>query len=143
MKSDAYIDNLNASVKRIWQNFFARGVDYAANWTRVISLVYIANFYYTALRDYAKATAICDAVIYFPEGRLKPHGKTNLSFYERAFPIFITNELSAIFDDNFRTVLGFIALRLCIVDSVKGNSAVLIRICPAQYLMYLKIQCKR
>ena len=40
-----------------------------------------------------------------------------------------------------RADLGLITLHRHIVDSVKGNSE--IRICPAQYLMYLKIQYKR
>ena len=119
----------------------AMGVNCATTSGRVINLVYLANFYYTALRDYYRVAVICDRVTHFPGGCLKD-AITTLSFDEQAFPIFITNELSAIFDDNFRTVLGLITLHRYIVDSAKSNSGILIRIRPSQYLMYLKIQCK-
>ena len=119
---------------------FANGVDNIRLATRVICLAYLTNFYYTALQDYNKVSALCDAVIAFPKDKLRDG---NLSFPERAFPIFITNELSSIFDEHFRTVLGLITLHRSIVDSLSDSSTVLVRIRPVQLIKYLKMQCKR
>jgi len=140
IKSNAAIDILNAFIQSLLLNVFANGVDNIRLATRVICLAYLTNFYYTALQDYNKVSALCDAVIAFPKDKLRDG---NLSFPERAFPIFITNELSSIFDEHFRTVLGLITLHRSIVDSLSDSSTVLVRIRPVQLIKYLKMQCKR
>src|SRR6218665_1593687 len=135
-------DYVNASIENILQTSVTSLGDHITTSTYFISLAYLANFYYTALQDYTKTSALCDTVITFPEGCVKGL-KSDTSFYERAFPICITNELSTIFDEHFQIVLGLITLHRYVDDSLGDNSAVLIRICPAQLLMYLNIQCKR
>jgi len=121
------------------QNFFANGIENIWITTRIISSAYLANFYFTGLQDYNKASALCDQVVYF----LHTCGGLDSNFSERAFPIFITNEISLIYDENFQTVFGLVTLHRFIFDSLQNKSTVLVRIRPAQLRKYLKMQCKR
>src|SRR6218665_3700005 len=127
IKGNSTIENLDASIQAILQNWVADNADYVPIATRVVSSVYLANFYLTVLQDYKKASALCDKVVNFP-GRW-----ADRIFYERLFPIFIRNELSSIFDEHFRTVLGLITLHRSIVDSLRDKSTVLVRIRPAKF----------
>jgi len=140
----ATFENLTTAIETMAQNIFKGLSDGATIITRVICLAYLANFYYTALQDRKKTSALFDAVTHFLIGT-KKHAcwKTTKCCHERSFPLFITNKLSAIFDEHFRTVLGLVTLHRSIDDSLKGSSTVLVRICPVQLLKYLKIQCNR
>src|SRR6218665_1549751 len=99
---------------------------------------FLANFYYNALQDYKMTSDFCDKMFSFVNSLKFCAGSS-----ERAFPLFITNELSAIFDEHFRTVLGLITLRRYIVESFQDSTLVLVRICLVQLMKYLKIQCNR
>src|SRR6218665_2991145 len=134
-RPSAKLEHLNASIQTILQKLLTYWVDDTSTTTRVISATYLANFYFTALHDYSTASLLCDKVLDF-------WGREAI-FSERAFPIFITNESSSIFDEHFQTVLGLITLHRSINESLQDSSTVLVRIRPAQFLKYLRTQCKR
>jgi len=127
------------SAKTILQKLLAYGVDNSSIriTTRTISAAYLANFYFTVLHDYSKTFELCDKALNVRST------ETDLVFSERIFPIFITTELSSIFDEHFRTVFGLVTLHRSIVDSLQDNSTILVRIRPAQFLQYLMTQCQR
>jgi len=131
-------DDLNAYAINVIQNAFGLAAVTTFIATRLMSSAYLANFYYNALQDYKMTSDVCDTISSLFERR-----RMWACHSERAFPLFLTNDLSAIFDEHFRTVLGLITLRRYIVESLQDSSSVLVRICPVQLIKYLKIQCNR
>ena len=65
------------------------GSYYITTATHIVSSAYLAIFYYTALHDYRKSYAVCDAVM-----MACPWNP------EEVLPLLITYELSLIFDGN-------------------------------------------
>ena len=131
-------DDLNTYAINLIQNIvgLVTASEFVA--TRLISSAYLANFYYNALRDYKMTSDVCDNIF-----SLLKNGKMYVRLSKKAFPLFLTNELSAIFDEHFQTVLGLITLCRYIVELSQDSSSVLIRVCPVQLIKYLKIQCNR
>src|SRR6218665_3448865 len=141
---DATLANLTTPIETMMQNASTKVGDSLTDITGVICLAYLANFYYIALQERKTTSVLCDAVAHFLKDTSEFNGfNTTECLHDRSLPLFITNKLSAIFDEHFQTVLGLITLHRNIADSLQDKSAVLVRICPVQFIKYVRIQCYR
>lgn len=102
-------ENPNKVVKML-EDFIAWAFkDELGNPVHVVGSAYAASFYYSHLKDYETALAICRCVVESESGNLKVNF---VPYFQCIFSLFFDVENMALFDENIQTVFGFINLFL-------------------------------
>ena len=103
--------------------------------TWFIAQAYLANFLYTAERDYAATVETCDKIL-----STYKLSDQNRRFAESTFPVVISTEWIEIFDSGIQAVIGFYSL-CSFIESKAVRRSVYLGVCPVHFALYLKLRC--
>ena len=113
------------------------------------SQIYLANFLFVTKRNRPKALCLCNHVIHDSNSDLSPICRLIFSPVGNEssplqFSVLISNRLAPLFDDEIKTVLGFVTLSNNLLYSrtstdFRRNLALSLR--PVQFANYIKMRC--
>lgn len=136
-ESKSRTDAINISLTNV-----KSGQIFGVRRTAFVICSYLANYYYVVEKDYSSAMLLSSTLIDACTSDI-----CYIAFSELSFPILLSSRWSKLFDDNFRTVYGFLVLIFNSISRHKNHySSKLIdtqptvKFCSVLFLRYLKVQ---